>query len=92
MSVKEIKIEKEIYKKLGMREAAEQFFDNIDSDGSKIVIDFNKVEFMSRSFAQEYIYQKTVRKLPIEEKNMSQNVKGMYDIVCNDYKKHLNKI
>ncbi|KZX15765.1 hypothetical protein MBCUT_12680 [Methanobrevibacter cuticularis] len=92
MKVKEIKIEKEIYKKLGMRESAESFFKNLDNDVPTIIIDFDNVEFMSRSFAQEYIYQKTQRKNKIEETNMSKFVKSMYDVVCNDYKKHLTNL
>jgi len=90
-SVKEVKLEKEFYKKLGMRSSAEDLFEKFQDNASKMVIDFDKIEFMSRSFAQEYVYQKHKTDIEVEEKNMSGFVKEMYDIVCEDYKNHLNK-
>ncbi len=83
--VPEVKIEREIHKKLGMRASAETFFNNLDNDAIKIIIDFDNVEFMSRSFAQEYVYQKHQRKTEFIEKNMSDFVKKMLDIVNKNY-------
>ncbi len=86
LDVAEVKIEKEIHKKLGMRSSAETFFNNLDSNASKIIIDFDNVEFMSRSFAQEYVYQKNIRKTKIVEKNMSGFVENMLNIVDKNHK------
>jgi 23S rRNA pseudoU1915 N3-methylase RlmH len=90
VSVKEVKLEQEFYKKLGMRSSAEEIFEKINNSDSKIIMDFDNIEFMSRSFAQEYVYQKRISDVEIEEKNMSGIVKEMYNIVCEDYEKHLS--
>ena len=90
--VKEVNIEKEIHKNLGMRSTAEIFFNNLDSNFSKIIIDFKDVEFVSRSFAQEYVYQKKQRNSEIIEKNMSEFVKNMLDIVTKDYENYLENL
>jgi hypothetical protein len=89
-SVKEVKLEKEFYKKLGMRSSAEELFEKIEPSSSKFIVDFDNIEFMSRSFAQEYIYQKFISQVEVEEINMSGIVKEMYNIVCEDYKNHLS--
>ena len=89
--VREVKLEREVYKKLGMRSSAEELFSKFSDDDSNIIMDFDNVEFMSRSFAQEYVYQKHKTKANIEERNMSGSVKDMYNIVSKDFNDHLQK-
>ncbi|MCL2688000.1 MAG: DUF4325 domain-containing protein [Methanobrevibacter sp.] len=87
--LKEVNLEEEFYKKLGMRTSAEKLFDKIADCDSKVIINFDKIEFMSRSFAQEYVYQKHKNDVDVEEKNMSGIVKEMYNIVCENYENYL---
>ena len=53
----EILLEKEIDSDLGSRNKIEELYKNIDSNVSKVVMNFKGVEFMGRSFAQEYLNQ-----------------------------------
>jgi len=92
VDITEIRIEKEIHKNLSMRSSAETFFNDLDSNVAKIIIDFDNVEFMSRSFAQEYVYQKNQQKIEIIEKNMSDFVKKMLDIVNKNYNDAINSL
>ena len=85
MLVEVIKIEKEIYKKLSMRSSARKFFNDLDKSFPEIVIDFDNVEFISRSFAQEYVYQKHNMDINLTEKNMTNFVENMINIVEKDY-------
>ncbi|MDR2967937.1 MAG: DUF4325 domain-containing protein [Methanobacteriaceae archaeon] len=81
----EVKIEQEIHRKLGMRSTAEDFFNSLNINVDEIVIDFDNVDFMSRSFAQEYVYQKRKADVKIIEKNTKGIVKDMLNTVENDY-------
>lgn len=56
----EILLEKEIDSDLGSRNKIEELYKNIDSNVSKVVMNFKGVEFMGRSFAQEYLNQNIV--------------------------------
>jgi len=85
MLVEKIKMEKEINKKLSRRASARKFFDNLDKSFTELVIDFDNVEFISRSFAQEYIYQKHNKGINLIEKNMTDFVENMLEIVEKDY-------
>ncbi|KZX17292.1 hypothetical protein [Methanobrevibacter filiformis] len=80
--INEIKLADTINSNLGMRFAAEDLFNNLINDAPEIVMNFENVNFMSRSFAQEYVYQKEKNNsITIIEKNMPQNVKEMINIV-----------
>lgn len=83
----EVKIEQMINKKLSRRLSAKSFFENLDTNFSKIIIDFTDVEFISRTFAQEYIYQKNNIDIEIIEINVIQNVENMINVVKEDYNK-----
>jgi len=85
MLVEKIKIEKEVNKKLSRKASARKFFNDLDKSFTNIVIDFEKVEFISRSFAQEYIYQKHNISINLTEKNMNNFVENMLNIVEKDY-------
>ena len=85
MLVEKIKMEKEINKKLSRRASARKFFNNLDKSFTEVVIDFENVEFISRAFAQEYIFQKHNKGINLIEKNKTDFVENMLDIVEKDY-------
>lgn len=92
---KVIKLADEIYSDLIIRQAAEDLFNNLDNSYSKIVMDFDKIEFMSQSFAQEYVYRKENTDIEIIEINMSEHVKKMFEIIydrLSEAKKRKNTI
>ena len=49
--------------------------------------DFESVEFVSRSFAQEYIQQKYNSNFKVTETNMCDFVAGLMNVVEKDYMK-----
>ena len=48
-------------------------------------MNFKDIEFMSRSFAQEYVFQKYNSNVEITEENMNDFVKGLLEVVEEDY-------
>lgn len=82
-----IKISEELDSHLGMNFVAEEFFEEINgSDFNRFIIDFNNVEFMSRSFTQEYLFQKLKTNKEIVEVNVPDDVQKMFDVVSKDFK------
>ena len=85
-NIKRIDIAKEINTNLGMNYAAESLFKKINnSSKSDIEINFKDVIFMSRAFAQEYVYQKNKTYKNIVEKNKSEDIQLMFDVVKKDF-------
>ncbi|MGL6299044.1 MAG: STAS-like domain-containing protein [Methanobacteriaceae archaeon] len=83
----EIFLEKEISENLGIRHTAERLFNKLNHNkSSNVVMNFDNVEFMSRSFAQEYVFQKEHSELNITEKNIPYNVKMMLEVVYDNLK------
>ncbi|WP_296806635.1 STAS-like domain-containing protein [uncultured Methanobrevibacter sp.] len=81
-----IKISEELDSHLGMNFVAEEFFDGINnSDYNKITIDFDNVKFVSRSFAQEYLFQKLKTDKEIVEVNVPEDAQKMFDVVSKDF-------
>ena len=76
-----IKLREEIHENLGMRSSAKKLFKNLNSDKSRIAMDFEGVGFMSQSFAQEYISQKLDSEIEIIEINMNELVENMFSII-----------
>lgn len=77
-----VNIAKAVSPVLGIRLTATQFFKNFESkNDNKIEIDFKDVEFISRSFAHEYLKQKQISSKKIQEINIPPNVKQMIEIV-----------
>ena len=71
-----------IARDLSLRESADRLFEVLDSSKeNKIIIDFSKIEFISRSFADEYLNEKQKTTKSITEKNLKTNVKKMFSIV-----------
>ena len=82
--MKEVNLENTFAKKLGMRTTAKKLFDDIKNE-KKVILNFKDIEFMSRSFAQEYVFQKHNSNIEIKEENMNDFVKGLLEIVEEDY-------
>ena len=60
MSEIEVFLKKEIGTDLGSRQKIEKLFKNIDETVSKVIMNFEGIEFMGRSFAQEYLNRKHI--------------------------------
>lgn len=87
MKEKEIMIVKMINSNLGMRSSAKNFFEDLNNiSNTKLVINFENVKFMSRSFAQEYVQQKKRTNKIIIEKNKPKDVQCMLNVVKNSKK------
>lgn len=84
MTVVKINLEKTFAKKLGLGTTAMKLFQDLEGQ-SEVILDFKDIEFMSRSFAQEYVFQKHNSSVHIIESNMSEFVRGLLDIVQKDY-------
>ena len=79
-----INLEKKFARKLGMRTTAIKLFNDLENE-IEVKLDFKNVEFMSRSFAQEYVYQKDHANVKIIEINMSDFIKELLEVVQEDY-------
>lgn len=77
----EILLKEEIGPDLGSRQEIEKLFNNIDKNTSKVIMNFEDIEFMGRSFAQEYLNQKNNAQFKVIEKNMHQEIKKMFDVI-----------
>lgn len=76
-----IKLKEEISSNLIIRLDAEQLFEKLENNTSKVVMDFEGIEFINRSFAQEYLNQKFNAKYEIEEINLPDEVKNMFNVI-----------
>ncbi|WP_461461310.1 STAS-like domain-containing protein [Methanobrevibacter sp.] len=85
MNAIEIDLEKTFAKKLGLRTTAMKLFNDLENE-EEAIFDFKNIEFISRSFAQEYVYQKHNSKIHITESNMSDFIKNLLEVVEEDYK------
>lgn len=81
MSEIEIILSEQIDSDLGSRNKIEELYQNIPKDVSKVVMNFNGVEFMGRSFAQEYLNQKNKASFEVNEINMPPDVEEMFKII-----------
>jgi len=80
----EIRISNVISSDLALRNTADSFFDLIESkNANHIIIDFSNVQSISRSFAQQYLKRKHDTKKKIDDINMPDNVRKMFEIVEN---------
>ena len=81
MSEIEIILSEKIDSDLGSRNKIELLFQNIPNDVSKVVMNFKGVEFMGRSFAQEYLNQKNKASFEVIEINMPNEVEEMFNVI-----------
>ncbi len=76
---------------LALRFWAEDLFNSLEKlREKKLVLDFSDIEFMSRSFANEYLKLKKLSYKQIIEKNMSENLKQMLKLAATIKPKTLN--
>ena len=80
----EIILEEKYPKKLGMGPTAKKIFQEM-TNADSVILNFQNIEFMSRSFAQEYVFQKYNSKIDITEINMSHSIRQLLDIVSEDF-------
>ena len=81
MSNLEISLKDEIGSDLGPRKKIENLFDNINKNTDQVVMNFEGVEFISRSFAQEYLNQKHFAPFKVSEINMNENIEKMFEMI-----------
>lgn len=81
----ELKLIEKYPKKLGTAPTAKKIFDEIN-DENEVILNFENIEFMSRTFAQEYIFQRHNSKTKITEINMNESIKQLLEVVQDDFK------
>ncbi len=84
-----ISLRKEFGENISTRNSIVSFFnEKIDSpDKDEIIIDFKGIKFLSRSGAAEYLKLREESNKNLIEKNMSYEVKSMFRLVENQFKK-----
>lgn len=93
MLKKELLIVEEIHPNLGIKGGAQLFFNYVKTlPEDEILINFEGSEFMSRSFAQEYLKQKGSINKKIEEIKVPENVRSMLELVKNSCTPNPKKI
>lgn len=68
-------------KDLGQKYKIDKLFEELDDNYTKVIMDFSKIEFISRSFAQGYLDYKFSVDYEIEEINVPDVVKNMFNVV-----------
>ena len=86
MNSLQINLEEKYAKKLGVGPTAKKLFKEINEEPS-VVLNFENIEFMSRSFAQEYVFQKHNCDIEIEEINMNDSIRQLLKVVEEDFEK-----
>ncbi len=76
-----IKLRKEIGSNLVFRRDSQKLFENLGKNNSKVTVDFSDIEFMNRAFAQDYLNRKFNADFEIEEINIPDVVKNMFNVI-----------
>ena len=77
-----ISIKEKINSSLELNSAATEFLEEVDKiNDNNIIIDFEGVNFVSRSFAQSYFSKKNSMSKHIDEININGEVKMLMDVV-----------
>jgi len=85
-----LRVKKTISEHLVFRDSVSTLFQQIKHHkNADVVLDFSDVKSISRSFAQEYLQKKKNHSFPLKEKNMSPEIKKMFDAVKKHQKKSL---
>lgn len=80
-----IDLEKRFSKKIGLNSIADILF--LELEGyDEAIIDFKNIEFISMSFAQEYVYQRYYSKIEIIEINKNDFVDGLLKAIEKEFK------
>jgi len=82
-----IKLADRYQNKLGIGPTAKKIFDEV-KDYEEAILDFENIEFMSRSFAQEYVYQRHNSPSRITEINMNDSIGKLLVLVGGEYEKY----
>lgn len=77
----EILLKEEINSDLGSRQKIEDLYKNINEDVTKVIMNFEGIEFMGRAFAQEYLNQKNKASFEVIEVNVPSDVQKLFDII-----------
>jgi hypothetical protein len=77
-------IQREVGPLLMLRSTVKTLFDKLESvEQDRVILDFSNVEFMSRSFADEYLTAKKLMSKRIAEQHLPLEVRRMLEIVGN---------
>jgi len=71
-------------RKLGAGPTAKKIFNEINKY-EEVILNFEEIKFMSRSFAQEYTVQKHFSQSKITEINMDISIKKLLEVVQKDF-------
>jgi hypothetical protein len=75
-------------KQLYSRDSANSLFETIEKNNeTRTIVDFSKVQTISRSFAQQYLLRKNASNKFVTETNIPENVKKMLVFVENNKNK-----
>lgn len=79
----ELNVRQEVGNLLMLRSSVTRLFKKVASlREASVVMDFSQVEFMSRSFADEYLTGKALSQKTIEERNLPPEVSQMLRVVA----------
>ena len=85
----EINLSNRYKNKLGIGPTAKKIFQEAKGY-DKVILNFENIEFMSRSFAQEYVFQKYNSKPKVIETNMNENIEELLKLVTEEYEEYFN--
>lgn len=80
----ELKLIEKCPKKLGTAPTAKKIFEEIKGE-NEVILNFENIEFMSRTFAQEYVFQRHYCKSKLTEINMNNSIKQLLEVVQEDF-------
>ncbi len=77
-----VRLAKFISKNLLLRNSADELFNYINEiNSNEIIVDFNKIQSVTRSFSHQYLLNKNKSEKNIININISPQVKTMFEIV-----------
>ena len=85
----EINLSDRYKNKLGIGPTAKKIFQEAEGY-DELILNFENIEFMSRSFAQEYVFQKYNSKPKVIETNMNENIEELLKLVTEEYEEYFN--
>jgi hypothetical protein len=82
--VARVEVRKDLGSLLMLRSTVAPLFRKVERfDAPRVILDFSGVEFMSRSFADEYLTAKAAGQKRIEERRVPVEVRRMLELVSN---------
>jgi hypothetical protein len=85
----DLRVRSELGTLLMLRSSVAPFFKKIAGlSASRVIVDFSNVEFMSRSFADEYLHARASCSKRLEERHISPEVRAMLDRVSRSLGSH----